>query len=129
MSACLKLIAEGRCRQRCVDEAGGDEVDSDWRELEHEVPCYRGKRGRESRDERESHRRAATAGGAHEKERPSRANFARGVPSDLQRQQEMGIDVATCFFDVELRRRRVVGTGARNQHVVDRRGQLVEETS
>jgi hypothetical protein len=31
------------------------------------------------------------------------------------------------LFDVELRQRRVVGTGARDQHVIDRRGQLVEE--
>ena len=41
---------------------------------------------------------------------------------------KMGVDVAACRFDVELRQRRVVGTGAGDQHVVDRRGQLVEES-
>ena len=39
----------------------------------------------------------------------------------------MGVDVAACLFDVELRQQRVVGTGARDQHVVDRPGQVVEE--
>ncbi len=58
---------------------------------------------------------------------PSWANLARGVAGDLQRQQEMGLKVAACLFNVEPRQRRVVGTGARDQNVVDRPGQLVEE--
>src|SRR5262249_33902021 len=32
----LELIAQQRCRQRCVDEAGGDEVDANRRDLEGE---------------------------------------------------------------------------------------------
>ena len=51
----------------------------------------------------------------------------RGVPGDLQRQQEMRFDVAARLVDVELRERRVVRAGAGDQHVVDRPGQLVEE--
>src|SRR5690242_1277240 len=39
----------------------------------------------------------------------------------------MGLDVAARFFDVEFRQGRVVRTGAGDQHVIDRRGQLVEE--
>jgi hypothetical protein len=39
----------------------------------------------------------------------------------------MGLDVAARLFDVEFRQRRVVGTGASDQHVVDGRRQLVEE--
>jgi hypothetical protein len=35
--------------------------------------------------------------------------------------------LAARLFEVEFRQRRVVGTGAGDQHVVDRRGQLVEE--
>jgi hypothetical protein len=31
----FEFIAEERCRQRCVDKAGGDEFDSDGRELLH----------------------------------------------------------------------------------------------
>jgi hypothetical protein len=36
----------------------------------------------------------------------ARANLARGVPGDLQGQQEMCFDIATGLFDVELRQRR-----------------------
>ena len=39
----------------------------------------------------------------------------------------MGFDVAAGRFEVELRQRRVVRAGAGDQHVVDRRGQPVEE--
>ena len=37
LTAVFELVAEERCRQRCVDEAGGDEVDSDGREFEREA--------------------------------------------------------------------------------------------
>ena len=33
------MIAEERCGQRCVNEAGGDEVDPDGGELDREVGC------------------------------------------------------------------------------------------
>ena len=36
IAALLESISEQRCRQRSVDEAGGDEVDADRRELERE---------------------------------------------------------------------------------------------
>jgi hypothetical protein len=49
------------------------------------------------------------------------------VPGDLQRQQEVGIDVAACRVEVELGQRRVAGAGAGDQQVVDGRGQRVEE--
>ena len=39
----------------------------------------------------------------------------------------MRVDVPAGLDEVELCQRRVVGPGARDQHVVDRRGQLVEE--
>ena len=54
----------------------------------------RGQRGRERRIEREPRRGAAATGAAHEQQRPSRADPVGGVPSDLERQQEMGLDVA-----------------------------------
>ena len=49
IAAVFEFIAEERCRQRCVDEAGGDEVDADGRELEREVRRQGGKRSGESR--------------------------------------------------------------------------------
>jgi hypothetical protein len=39
----------------------------------------------------------------------------------------MGVDVAACRVEVEVGQRRVVGTGAGDQQVVDGRGQRVEE--
>ena len=42
IAAVFEFIAEERCRQRCVDEAGGDKVDSDGRELERQVGCEGG---------------------------------------------------------------------------------------
>jgi hypothetical protein len=45
----------------------------------------------------------------------------------LQREKQVGLYVATCFFKIEFGQRRVVGTGAGDQHMVDRGGQLVEE--
>src|SRR5215470_2715517 len=127
LAAFLQLIAEDRRRQRRVDEPGRDQVHADGREFEREVLRDGGTCGRERRDERESRRRAAATGAAHEEQRPSRTNLARGVPSDLERQQDVGVDIVACLFDVELRQPRVIGTGAGDQHVVDRCGQLVEE--
>jgi len=46
----------------------------------------------------------------------------------VQRQQEMRIDVAPCLLDVGVRPRRVVRTVGRDQHVLDRRGQCIEES-
>ncbi len=52
--AVFEFIAEERCRQRCVDEAGGDEVDSDGRELERQVGDERGERSGDCRRDREA---------------------------------------------------------------------------
>src|SRR6516225_9401813 len=39
----------------------------------------------------------------------------------------MRLDITACLIEIELRQRRVVGTGACYQHVVHRRWQVVEE--
>ncbi len=65
-AARVQPVAEDRRRQRRVDEPGRDQVHADGRELEREVLRDGGKRGRESRDEREPRRRAAATGAAHE---------------------------------------------------------------
>src|SRR5262249_31784872 len=70
---------------------------------------------------------AATTDAAYEQQGSSRADPARGVPGDLQRQQEMGVDFAAGRVEVEPGQRRVAGTGAGDQQVVDRRGQRIEE--
>jgi hypothetical protein len=58
---------------------------------------------------------------------PARADLARGVPGDLQRQQQMGLDVAAGRLQVEGGQGRVVGAGAGDQQVVYRGSQGVEE--
>ena len=49
IAAVFELIAEQRCRQRRVDEAGGDEVDTDGCELERQVGDEGGECGGHSR--------------------------------------------------------------------------------
>jgi hypothetical protein len=49
------------------------------------------------------------------------------VTSDLQREKQVGLNSATRFFEIEIGERRVVWTGASEQQVIDRGGQLVEE--
>src|SRR6185312_9529356 len=90
----VQLVAEERRRQRCVDKSGRDHVHADGCYFEGKVPGHGGKRGCERRQEIEAWRRAASAGASHEKQCPSRPNLAHRVPGDLQRQQEMSLDVA-----------------------------------
>ena len=127
IAAVVELVAEERCRQRCVDEAGGDEVDSNGREFEREAGGEGGQRSGESRDESESLSRAAATSPPHEEESSSRANLVCGVTSDLQRQKQMGLNIPVRLFKIELGQGRVIGAWASNQHVVDRSGQFVEE--
>jgi hypothetical protein len=54
-------------------------------------------------DEREARCRALAAGGANEQQGASQTDLARGLPGDLQRQQEVGVNVAACRVEVELR--------------------------
>ena len=75
IAAVVELITEERCRQRCVDEAGSDEVDSDRREFERETGGEGDQRSRESRDESESLNRAAATSAPHEEESSSRATL------------------------------------------------------
>ena len=49
------------------------------------------------------------------------------MTSDLHRKKQMGLNVAACFFEIEFGQRRVVGTGASDQYVVDRCREPVEE--
>src|ERR1700750_1300692 len=71
IAAVVELITEERCRQRCVDEAGSDEVDSDRREFERETGGEGGQRSGDSRDESESLGHAAATSAPHEEESSS----------------------------------------------------------
>jgi hypothetical protein len=69
----------------------------------------------------------ATVGATREQQRATRTDLARGLASDLQREQEMRLQIATRLVDIELDERHVVRAGTGDQHVVDRSPQLVEE--
>ena len=122
----VQLIAEQRCRQRCVDEAGRDKVDADGCELKRERLSERWYRGGERRDER-TRGRPATARSADEQERSARAHLADGPTGDVQRQPEDRVNGAARLCEVDVGQPRVVRAAGSGQDVVDRRWQLVEE--
>src|SRR5215471_9927016 len=123
----FKFIAEQLSRQRRVDESGRNEVDSHGCQFECEILRYGRTRGCEGRDEDESLRHASATGAAHEEQGPARAHLISGVSSDLQRQQQMGFDVATRAVEIEVRQRRIGGTRASYEHMVYRHCQVIEE--
>src|SRR5581483_11787041 len=125
----VELFAEQRGGQRRVDEPGCDQVDPNGRELERDALRQGGKRRAQGVRELETRVRPAAAGAADEEQASSRANPARGVASDVHRQPEMLGDVTAALIEVELRQRRVIRPGPRDQHVVDRTRKLVEEPS
>ena len=86
--------AEQRRRQAACRRTRRDQVHADGCELEREVLRHGGHRGRERRDEREARRRPAATRAAHEEQGPARADAAGRISGDLQRQQEVGVDVA-----------------------------------
>src|SRR3989475_1363240 len=94
IAAIFEFIAEERCRQRCIDEACGDEVDSDGREFERQVGCEGGKCGGDCRRDPDTDAWAAAAGAAHEQQRASRSHLVGGVAGDLEYQQEMLVEGA-----------------------------------
>ena len=81
----------------------------------------------ERADQREPGARATGPGSADEQQGPSGTHRLGGVPGDVHRQPQVGIDIALARFEVEIRQRRVVGPGTGHEDMVDRRRQLVEE--
>ena len=122
----VQPIAEQRCRQRRVDEAGRDQVDADGGELKRERFGQRRYRGAERRDER-ARGGPPTARSADEQERSARAHFAGGEAGDVERQPEFLLDVAPRLGEVDVRQSCVVGAAGGDHNVVDRLPQLVEE--
>ena len=104
-AAVVELVAEERCRQRRVDEAGGDEVDPHGRELEREVGGEGGERGGDRRREPEADAGAAGAGAAHEQQRASRSHLARRrARATWSDQQEVLVEGAARLREVHVER-------------------------
>lgn len=70
-------------------KTGGDQIHSDRRQLEREVPGHGGEGCGQRRDEGQAHRRAASFDTAHEQQRPAGANPVGGPLERLERQEEM----------------------------------------
>ena len=89
IAAFLELVSEQRCRQGGVDEAGGDEVDANRRELKREGRGERGQRGGGGGGDPEAVTNTPAAGAAHEQQRASRPHLAGGVARNLERQHHV----------------------------------------
>jgi hypothetical protein len=99
-----------------VDVPGREQVDPDRGQLQGEVLDQGGLRGRERREQRLARGWAAAGGVAQEHQGPARADRGGSVPGDLQRQQQVGVDVAVGRFQVERRKGRGGGgAGAGDQ--------------
>ena len=90
----LELVAEERRRQGRVDEAGGDEVRPDRRQLERQVRDQRREGRGHRRDEREADAGLAAAGAADEQQRAGRPHPGCAVAGDGERHQQVLVDVA-----------------------------------
>ena len=67
------------------------------------------------------------AGAAHEQQRAAGPHLAGGVARDLERQHRMVGERRAHLVGVHLEQRPVVGAAGRDQHVVDRTREPVEE--
>ena len=121
----VELVAEQRCRQRGVDEAGGDEVDPDRRELEREVAVNGG-----------SAAVAAEISRGPPDLRPPVPPMNSSVPPGRTLPRRSARPRGSAEVVGRARRapgrshlgqRRVVRAAGRDHHVVDRRRQVVEE--
>jgi hypothetical protein len=121
----IQLVAEDRCRQRRIDEAGRDQVDADGCELKRERFDQGRYRGGERREDRS--RGPPTTRSADEQERSAWTHFAGGEAGDVERQPEFLLDVASRLGEVDIRQPHVVRAAGGDHDVVDRLRQLVEE--
>ena len=82
VAALVEVVAEQRGGQRCVDEAGGDEVHPDGRHFERQVGDQGGQRGGARRNERQAGAPSPAAGAAHEQQRAAGPHPADGMLGD-----------------------------------------------
>ena len=82
-------VSEQRCRQRGVDEAGGDEVDANRRELKREGRHERRQRGGGGGGDPVAGTDPSATGAAHEQQCPSGPHLAHGVAGDLEAQHQV----------------------------------------
>jgi hypothetical protein len=94
-----------------IDEAGGDQVDPDRRDLDREVGDKGGHRGGGRRDERQAGPPAAVGGAAHEQQRAAGPHPPGGKPGHLDGQPLVIVEGAVRPLAVQLGQGRVVRAG------------------
>ena len=120
VAAGIELVAEQRRRQRSVDEAGGDQVHPDRRDLDRQVGGQRGECRRCGPDHGHPDARTTPAGAAHEDKRPAGPDPGRGVAGHGEHHHRVLVEPASCVVEVHVGQRRVVGPAGGHHHVVDR---------
>ena len=92
VAARIELISEQRRRQRGVDEARGDEVHADRRELERESSHERRDRGGGCGRDAETANDSPAAGAAHQYQRAAWPHLAVGVAGDLEPKDDVAAE-------------------------------------
>src|SRR6185437_4444192 len=114
-------------RQRGVDEARGDEVDANRRDLKRQGGGERGQRGGGGRGDPEAVTDAPAAGPAYVQYRAPGPHLADGTARDLEGHHDVASERLAHLGRVHLEQRAVPGSAGRNHDVVDRRRQVLEE--
>jgi hypothetical protein len=127
IAALLKAVSEQRCRQRSVDEAGGDEIDAHRCQLKREGRNKRRQNGGGGGGDPEPGTDSPSAGAAHEQQRARWPDLGGGVARDLQPQHHVVADRLAHPGPVHLEQGPVVRSAGSNHHVVDRCWQVLEE--
>src|SRR5262249_58882 len=122
-----EVIAEEWCGEGCVDEACGDQVDADRRELEREVGDEGGERDRGCRGDSEASSWAACARAAHEYQGAGRPDLVGGATCDLEREQQVPPAAASPLLRRHFEQRPVVGSAGGDHHVIGRGREILEE--
>src|SRR5215472_3182697 len=110
-----------------VDEACGDQVDADRRELEREVGDEGGERDCDYRGDSEASSWAACARAAHEYQGAGRPDLVGRATCDLEREQQVLGEAASRLLRRHFEGRPVVGSTGGDHHVVDRGWKILEE--
>ena len=121
------LVAEQRRRQRRVDEAGGDEVDPDRGELEREGGDERRQHRGGGRGDAELRADPPGAGATHEQQRAAGPHLPTAWRATARASRTWSLSARRTSVGLHLEQRPVVGAAGRDQHVVDRVRQVVEE--
>ena len=123
----FEFIAKERCRQRCVDEARGDEVDPDGRYFNRQICDQCGcSRGAAAHDPH-AHPRPAATRAAHKQQRAAARHPADNAWATATASHKCSSKSRCTRSRFEVGQRRAVTTAGCDHDVVDPRRQALEE--